>query len=118
VWHFNEYDRLWFVACVGSTAVPVAGPDAPPFAFDVTVPAGASAGPLTVRLLGVYEGAVAVWERSLTLAAQETSTTSTLPRTGAASAQGPWQIAGLLVVSGVVLLVIARTRDRGRLPGR
>jgi hypothetical protein len=113
--YFNEYDRLWYVACVGSTAVPIAGQDQAPGEFDVALPAGVPAGPVTVRILGVYEGALVVWERTVTVAQ---ATTSTLPRTGLSPAGGASPVAVLLMVAGLLLVIAARTRNRGPLPGR
>lgn len=60
----NEYDRLWFVACLDGIATPVVSDD-PNAAFTVAAPPGIDAGAHRLQLLGLLDSTLVVWERSI-----------------------------------------------------
>jgi hypothetical protein len=63
----NEYDDLWYVACLSEDATPIVHDATAPMAFELAVPAGFPAGDHTVRLFGLLDGAVVWWERTITV---------------------------------------------------
>lgn len=65
---FNEYDRLWFVACIDGLASPVVHEGGRPVDIDVRMPAPLAPGPHLLRLWGIVDGVV-WWERTITVAA-------------------------------------------------
>jgi hypothetical protein len=60
----NEYDRLWFVACLDGVATPVVTDD-PTAPFVIGVPRSLEPGTYGLRVLGVLDGEFVSWERSL-----------------------------------------------------
>lgn len=83
---FNEYDQLWFVACIDGFATPVVHELTPPSAFEVPLPPGLAQGVHTVRVYGLLEDAVVWWERPVTVTAPTPPAVGTVTVTGASCA--------------------------------
>jgi hypothetical protein len=60
----NEYDRLWFVACLDGIATPVVSDD-PGVPFTVAAPAALEPGAHRLRLLGLLDSTLVVWQRGI-----------------------------------------------------
>jgi LPXTG-motif cell wall-anchored protein len=63
----NEYDQLWFVACLGGAATVIVHDATAPTAFDLAVPTGFPEGLHAVRVFAVLDGQVVWWERMITV---------------------------------------------------
>ena len=102
----NEYDQLWFMACIGGLATPVAHRADPPAAFAVVVPRGLETGTYSLRVIGVLDDAVVAWE--LPVAVVKPSV-AVLPGTGADS--HGLVLAGMVAVAlGGFALAVARQK--------
>jgi LPXTG-motif cell wall-anchored protein len=64
----NEYDDLWYVACLDGAATAIVQDATPPMGFELAVPAGLPTGAHTVRLYAVLDDAVVWWEHVITVA--------------------------------------------------
>lgn len=114
VWYFNEYDRLWAVACLDGRAVVVLQ-DLTTAPVDLALPVGLPPGAYTLRVWGILDGAVVWWERAVTVTAApappapepgpatvESSRRSCASVTVSGSGWGPWAPAGSTVRAVVV----------------
>ena len=112
----NEYDRLWFVACIAGVATTIAHIDAAPTAFQVDLPATLAPGSHPLQVFALVDGQVALWEQAITVVVPTTTTTpGGLPRTGTDA----WSTTGaamLAIVAGGLALLAARRGTRARHP--
>jgi hypothetical protein len=110
--YFNEYDALWFVACLDGVATPVLQ-DVASTPFDLTVPAGTPAGPHTIRLWGAGGLQVMWWERTVVVTPAPAPDPNGLAITGASTAAGA-TAATFLALGGVALVLVRRRSAAAR----
>jgi len=103
----NEYDRLWFVACLDGVATPIAHLDEAPTAFTVDTPTGLAPGGHPLRVLGRLDNQDASWVVSVNVAA-----TSGLPPSGTDAFATT--MAGILAIVLGGLALLAARRSVGR----
>lgn len=139
--YLNEYDHLYFVACLAGYATPITYPGTASArstsTFTVPVPAALAPGAYELRVTGaladtaVPANAVVWWRQTVVVQKQAVAPTqTTAPRPPAQPAQPPLAVTGAdawltaaagvaLVLAGAGLLYLsARRRTAGRAPAR
>ncbi|MCL3863225.1 hypothetical protein [Actinotalea sp. K2] len=109
--YFNEYDQLWFLACLDGRAL-VVRENISAGTAELEVPPGLAAGTYTLRLWGLLDGNRVWWERVVTVADDARPATParpTLPATGASWLPAV-SLALLFVATGALALRATRRR--------
>ena len=112
----NEYDDLYFVACLAGRATPITYSGAPRSSFTVAVPSGLRPGSSQLVVTGVSRHVVS-WRRSILVQGQQAATPTPTPTQQspvAVTGSDPWLLAGaaaaLAGIGGVLLLAAQRRR--------
>jgi hypothetical protein len=111
----NEYDDLYFIACLAGRATPVAYSGAPRLSFTMAVPSELRPGTHKLVVTGVSDQVVS-WRRSIRVQRQQAATptpTRTQQPPVAVTGSNPWlpaAAAAALAGTGGVLLLTARRR--------